>query len=71
MNAVNSSSIIHGKSITGRVILKRKGGIGIGEGKLSSIRSTLPDTRSIGPNAAMGSPIFIYRRNLLSWFEVE
>ena len=35
------------------------------------LRSTLPDTRSIGPNAAMGSPIFIYRRNLLSWFEVE
>jgi hypothetical protein len=34
-------------------------------------KSTLPDTRSIGPDTAMGSPIFIYRRILLGWFEVE
>ena len=33
-------------------------GVAIGQDRRGT-RSTLPDTRSIGPNAAMGSPIFI------------
>ena len=30
-------------------------------------KSTLPDTKSIGPNTATISPTFIYLQNLLSW----
>ena len=35
-----------------------------------TFKSTLPDTESIGPDTAVGSPELIHLQNLLGWFVV-
>ena len=38
--------------------------------KIESTESTLPNTESIGPDTAIGSPKLIYLVNLFDWFVV-